>query len=157
MVVFFADWLTVFVVSGLAMVSPGPNYAVTLKHSMLGSQRSGVWSAAGVAAGNLLHVLLSFLGLAVIVSQSILLFNTLKWFGAAYLVYLGVKSLMATKYYAEPLVEQQDESGDIGTTQAFRSSLMVSVLTRKSRSSTWCSSRRSSSLGPHSLPVSSTG
>lgn len=71
------------------MISPGPNYAVTLKHSLLGSRHAGVWSAVGVAAGNLIHVIFSLLGMAVIVSHSVLLFNVLKWLGAAYLVYLG--------------------------------------------------------------------
>src|SRR3712207_9052252 len=91
---FVADWLTVLVVAGLAMVSPGPNYAVTLKHGLLGSRRAGLWSAAGVAAGNLLQAVLSLLGPAVIVSGSILLFGVLQWFGAAYLTYLGARALL---------------------------------------------------------------
>jgi len=77
MTAFLADWLTVFVVAGFVMVSPGPNYAVTLKHGLLHSQRAGIWSAA-TPAGNLVHIVLSLLGIAVIVSQSILLFNALK-------------------------------------------------------------------------------
>ena len=95
MTAFLADWFTVFVVAGLAMVSPGPNYAVTLKSSLLGSRRAGLWSAVGVAAGNLLRVVLSLLRLAVIVSRSVLLFNALKWVGAAYLIYIGLRALLA--------------------------------------------------------------
>src|SRR5215212_1678048 len=129
---FLADWLTVFVVAGLAMVSPGPNYAVTLKHSLLGSRRSGVWSAVGVAAGNLLHVVLSLLGLAVIVSQSILLFNALKWFGAAYLVYLGVRGLLARGYDEEETgTAESGEDRGVSVARAFRSSFLVSVLNPK--------------------------
>jgi len=129
---FLADWLTVFVVAGLAMVSPGPNYAVTLKHSLLGSRRSGVWSAVGVAAGNLLHVVLSLLGLAVIVSQSILLFSALKWFGAAYLVYLGVRGLLARGYDEEETgTAESGEDRGVSVARAFRSSFLVSVLNPK--------------------------
>jgi RhtB (resistance to homoserine/threonine) family protein len=129
---FLADWLVVVVISGLAMVSPGPNYAVTLKHSLLGSRHAGLWSAVGVAAGNLVHVVLSLLGLAVIVSQSILLFNTLKWFGAAYLVYIGLRSLAARRYDGEePGEEQRGETGEMGVARAFRSSFLVSVLNPK--------------------------
>lgn len=127
MTAFIADWLTVLVVAGLAMVSPGPNYAVTLKHGFLGSRRAGIWSAAGVAAGNLVHVVLSLLGLAVVVSRSILLFNALKWFGAAYLVYIGVRALSAKSSYEE------EPGGDevAGVARAFRSSFLVSVLNPK--------------------------
>jgi threonine/homoserine/homoserine lactone efflux protein len=51
---------------------------VTLKYSLLHSRRAGIWSAVGVAGGNLVHVVLSLLGLAVIVSRSVLLLSTLK-------------------------------------------------------------------------------
>jgi RhtB (resistance to homoserine/threonine) family protein len=130
---FLADWLTVFVVAGLAMVSPGPNYAVTLKHSLLHSRHAGIWSAVGVAAGNLVHVVLSLLGIAVVVSQSILLFNALKWFGAAYLIYLGLKSLRAGRYDATGPAEagEAGEALGMGAIRAFRSSFLVSVLNPK--------------------------
>src|SRR3712207_9010630 len=89
---FLEGWMTVFVVSTLGMISPGPNFAITIKNSLLHSRLAGMWTAGGVAVGNLVHVVFSLLGIAVIVSQSILLFNTLKWFGVAYLAYIGLKS-----------------------------------------------------------------
>jgi RhtB (resistance to homoserine/threonine) family protein len=130
---FLADWLTVLVVAGLAMVSPGPNHAVTLKHGLLGSRRAGIWSAVGVATGNLVHVVLSLLGLAVIVSRSVLLFSVLKWFGAAYLIYLGLKSLRAGRYDATGPAEagEAGEARGMGATRAFRSSFLVSLLNPK--------------------------
>jgi threonine/homoserine/homoserine lactone efflux protein len=97
---------------------------VTLKYGLLHSRRAGIWSAVGVAGGNLVHVVLSLLGLAVIVSQSVLLLSTLKWVGAAYLVYLGLKSLKAGKYEA-------DGSGDKGAARVLRSSFLVSTLNPK--------------------------
>jgi RhtB (resistance to homoserine/threonine) family protein len=130
MTAFLADWFTVFVVAGLAMVSPGPNYAVTLKSSLLGSRRAGLWSAVGVAVGNLLHVVLSLLGLAVIVSRSVLLFNALKWVGAAYLVYIGLRALLA-KEYDEETTAEPDEAEGMGVIRALRSSFLVSALNPK--------------------------
>jgi RhtB (resistance to homoserine/threonine) family protein len=130
---FLVGWLTVALVSGLAIVSPGPNYAVTLKHSLLHSRRAGIWSAVGVAGGNLVHVVLSLLGLAVIVSRSVLLLSTLKWFGAAYLLYLGLKSLKAGRY--EPAGPAQtggaNGSGGKGAARVLRSSFLVSTLNPK--------------------------
>jgi RhtB (resistance to homoserine/threonine) family protein len=128
--VFLAGWLTVFVVSGLAMISPGPNYAVTVKHGLLHSRRAGIWSAAGVAAGNLVHVVFSLLGLAMVVSQSIILFGVLKWFGAAYLIYLGLKSLTASRQEADEGAEIR-ESAATSVARVLRSSFLVSVLNPK--------------------------
>lgn len=101
-----------------------------MKHSLLHSRRTGVWTAVGVAGGNLVLVVLSLLGLAVIVSQYIILFNVLKWFGVAYIVYLGLKSLGARKYAAEAT----GTCGEIkpsSTFRALRSSFLVSVLNPK--------------------------
>lgn len=129
---FLTGWLTVAVVSGLAMISPGPNYAVTLKHSLLYSRRAGVCTAVGVAAGNLLHVLLSLLGLAVIVSQSVLAFNVLKWVGAAYLLYLGVRSLVGSqRHEAETATDTRRSGLDLGSRRAVWSSFWVSALNPK--------------------------
>ena len=130
---FLVGWLTVALLSGAAIVSPGPNYAVTLTYSLLHSRRAGIWSAVGVAGGNLVHVVLSLLGLAVIVSQSVLLLSTLKWVGAAYLVYLGLKSLKAGKYEADGTEQTggADGSGDKGAARVLRSSFLVSTLNPK--------------------------
>jgi len=119
---FLVGWLTIALLSGAAIVSPGPNYAVTLKYSLLHSRRAGIWSAVGVAGGNLVHVVLSLLGLAVIVSQSVLLLSTLKWVGAAYLVYLGLKSLKAGKYEADGTEQTggADGSEDKGAARVLR-------------------------------------
>jgi RhtB (resistance to homoserine/threonine) family protein len=130
---FLVGWLTVALLSGLAIVSPGPNYAVTLKYSLLHSRRAGIWSAVGVAGGNLVHVVLSLLGLAVVVSQSVLLLSTLKWVGTAYLVYLGLKSLRAGKYEADGTEQTGGTEGSGGKSagRVLRSSFLVSTLNPK--------------------------
>lgn len=128
---FLVDWLTVFIVASLAMVSPGPNTAITLKHSLLHSRRAGVWSAAGVAAGNFVHVVFSLLGVAVIVSQSILLFNALKWLGVAYLIYLGIRSLMAKRQEPEGPVGAREGTERLGAFRAAYASFLVSALNPK--------------------------
>jgi threonine/homoserine/homoserine lactone efflux protein len=106
---------------------------VTLKHSLLHSRRAGIWSAVGVAGGNLVHVVLSLLGLAVIISQSVLLLSTMKWFGAAYLVYLGLKSLKTGTYEATGPAQPggANGSGGKGAARVLRSSFLVSTLNPK--------------------------
>jgi RhtB (resistance to homoserine/threonine) family protein len=129
---FLEDWMTVFVVSTLGMVSPGPNFAITIKNSLLHSRLAGMWTAVGVAVGNLVHVVFSLLGIALIVSQSILLFNALKWFGAAYLAYIGLKSLLARREEVEVVMQSRhDDVREMGSSQALWVSFWVSVLNPK--------------------------
>ena len=133
---FLEGWMTVFVVSTLGMISPGPNFAITIKNSLLHSRLAGMWTAVGVAVGNLVHVVFSLLGIAVIVSQSILLFNTLKWFGVAYLAYIGLKSLLARREDVEEVMQSSSSSSrhdaqEMGSSRALWVSLWVSLLNPK--------------------------
>jgi RhtB (resistance to homoserine/threonine) family protein len=131
---FWADWVTVFVVTGLASVSPGPNFAIVVKNSLVHSRRAGVWTAGGVTAGNLPHIVFGLVGVTVVVSQSVLLFNTLKWLGAAYLIYLGVRSLLAKRQdSADNPATLGGANGrdDMASTRAFWNSFLISVLNPK--------------------------
>jgi threonine efflux protein len=128
---FLADWVTVFVVATLGMVSPGPNFVITIKNSLLHSRRAGMWTAVGVAVGNLVHVVFSLLGIALIVSQSILLFNALKWFGVAYLAYIGLKSLLARREDVEELMRSTHDAPQMSSSRALCTSFWVSLLNPK--------------------------
>jgi RhtB (resistance to homoserine/threonine) family protein len=128
---FLEDWVTVFVVATLGMVSPGPNFVITIKNSLLHSRRAGMWTAVGVAVGNLVHVVFSLLGIALIVSQSILLFNALKWFGVAYLAYIGLKSLLARREDVEELMRSTHDVRAMSSSRALCTSFWVSLLNPK--------------------------
>lgn len=92
---YWMEFLTVALVHLLAVASPGPDFAVVVRESVTRGQRSGSWTALGIGSGILLHVGYSLLGIGLIVSQSILLFNLFKWLAAGYLVYLGWRALQA--------------------------------------------------------------
>ena len=92
---YWMEFLTVALVHLLAVASPGPDFAVVVRESVARGQRSGSWTAIGVGSGILLHVGYSLLGIGLIVSQSILLFNLFKWLAAGYLFYLGFQALRA--------------------------------------------------------------
>lgn len=94
---FFSDWLTVVAMGTMAIVTPGPDFALTLRSSLVHSKRTGTYTAVGVGAGNTVHATYCLIGIGAIISKSILLFSLLKWAGAAYLIYLGIKSLKAKK------------------------------------------------------------
>lgn len=87
------EFMTVALVHLLAVASPGPDFAVVVRESVAQGRRAGSWTALGVGCGIFVHVAYSLLGIGLIVSQSIVLFNLFKWLATAYLVYLGWRAL----------------------------------------------------------------
>ncbi|MCX6955570.1 MAG: LysE family transporter [Verrucomicrobia bacterium] len=79
----------------LAVASPGPDFAVVLKQSLVHGRRTAVWTALGVGTAILLHVAYSLLGLGLLLRSSELWFAVVKYAGAAYIAWLGVQSLRA--------------------------------------------------------------
>lgn len=92
---YWTEFLTVALVHLLAVASPGPDFAIVLRESVNSGRHAGIWTAIGVGSGILLHVSYCLLGIGLIVSQSIMLFNLLKWLAAAYLIYIGIRALRA--------------------------------------------------------------
>ncbi len=92
---YWMGFMTVALVHLLAVASPGPDFAVVVRESVAQGRRAGSWTALGVGCGIFVHVAYSLLGIGLIVSQSIVLFNLFKWLAAAYLVYLGWRALRA--------------------------------------------------------------
>lgn len=90
---YWQEFLTVALVHLLAVASPGPDFAIVIKESVSHGRTAGTWTALGVGSGILVHVTYSLLGIGLVVAQSALLFNLLKWAAAAYLLYLGIKAL----------------------------------------------------------------
>lgn len=92
---YWSEFAAVALIHLLAVASPGPDFAIVVRESVAHGRRAGVLTALGVGTGILLHVAYSLLGIGLIVSQSIVLFNALKWLAAAYLLYIGIKALRA--------------------------------------------------------------
>lgn len=90
-----SEWLTVLVIGWFVVITPGPNMAIVIRNTLVHSRAAGVYTAVGLALGNLTHITYCLVGIGVLISQSILLFNVVKWLGAGYLLYLGIKSLRA--------------------------------------------------------------
>lgn len=87
--------LALFVVAALALlVVPGPSVLYIVARSLHQGRRAGLVSALGVQTGGLVHVLAAAVGLSALVLSSALLFSVVKYLGAAYLVFLGVRTLL---------------------------------------------------------------
>jgi RhtB (resistance to homoserine/threonine) family protein len=79
----------------LAVASPGPDFAIVLKQSLTHGRRTAIWTSVGVGVAILLHVTYSLLGLGLLIRSSVVWFSVVKYAGAAYIAWLGIKSLRA--------------------------------------------------------------
>ncbi|HEY4512023.1 MAG TPA: LysE family transporter [Candidatus Paceibacterota bacterium] len=93
--IFLAQLLTVAVVHLFAVMSPGPDFAVVTRNSLIYSRKIGIYTSVGIALGIMVHVGYSLLGIGFLIAKSIVLFNIIKFVGAGYLIYIGYMSLKA--------------------------------------------------------------
>ncbi|WP_417206690.1 LysE family translocator [Antarctobacter sp.] len=84
-------WLAFVAASTALLLIPGPTVLLVLSYALSKGRSVAVASAAGVASGDFIAMSLSLAGLGALVAASATLFTILKWAGAAYLVWLGVK------------------------------------------------------------------
>ncbi|MBR8209415.1 MULTISPECIES: LysE family translocator [Burkholderia] len=88
------EWIVVVTITLLAVISPGPDFAMVTRNSLMLSRRSGVLTACGIGLGVTVHVCYTLLGVGLLIRQSPWLFNAVKLIGAIYLIYLGAKMLL---------------------------------------------------------------
>lgn len=87
---------SVFVISGILLnITPGADTMYILGRSISQGRRAGILSVFGIVTGALIHTLLAAFGLSVILAQSVFAFNIVKYIGAAYLVYLGIRAILS--------------------------------------------------------------
>ncbi|WP_020675096.1 LysE family transporter [Geopsychrobacter electrodiphilus] len=91
----WAEFLTIALVHLLAVASPGPDFAMVMRQSIVCGRRPAIYTSIGIGTGILVHVSYCLLGLGLLISRSLLLFNLVKLVGAAYLLYIGWHSLRA--------------------------------------------------------------
>jgi threonine/homoserine/homoserine lactone efflux protein len=84
-------WLAFLAAAGAMLLIPGPTILLVIGQSLGGGARNALPLVAGVALGDLTAITLSLAGAGAVLAASATLFTALKWAGAAYLVYLGVK------------------------------------------------------------------
>lgn len=89
-IIHFETFLLAAVLLNLA---PGNDTIFILTKSMGQGRKAGIMSALGIGTGSVIHTILAAFGLSVIITKSILIFNIIKYAGAAYLVYIGIKML----------------------------------------------------------------
>jgi len=90
-------WLAFMAASTALLLIPGPTVLLVLSYALSQGRRVAVSTAAGVAVGDLIAMTASLAGLGALVLASATAFTVLKWVGAVYLVYLGVRLILSAK------------------------------------------------------------
>ncbi len=86
-------FLLFFAAALILAITPGPGIFYVLARSLAGGKREGVQSSFGTFAGGLFHVFAAALGISAILAASAVAFHTVKYAGAAYLVWLGIRMI----------------------------------------------------------------
>ncbi|WP_413627940.1 LysE family translocator [Fructilactobacillus vespulae] len=87
------NYPTFVLLATLLILVPGPDYILLTKNTIAGGQVSGFKTLLGCLSALVIHTTFAVVGLSAILVKSAVLFTTIKWVGAAYLVYLGIKAL----------------------------------------------------------------
>ena len=116
-----------FLVAALALnLAPGPDMLYVIGRSVGQGRKAGIVSALGIFAGCLVHITLAAVGVAAVLRSSPLAFNLVRYAGAVYLLYLGLRIILQRKSEIE---FQQPDAASLGS--IFRQGVVTNVLNPK--------------------------
>jgi threonine/homoserine/homoserine lactone efflux protein len=113
-------------VSAIVIVTPGPDTALTIRSSLMGGRRAGIFTALGVSSGQAVWTVASAVGIAALLAASEPAFLAVKIVGAAYLIWLGVQALIAAVRGRRSEVAAR-ESRQLEPGRAFRQGLLSNL------------------------------
>ncbi|MEO2076893.1 MAG: LysE family translocator [Bacillus sp. (in: firmicutes)] len=120
--------LTFILVVLVLFLIPGPAVLLTVTQTAKGGRKAGIITGVGIAVGDLIHTVAAVLGLSAILMTSALAFEIVKYLGAAYLIFLGIRSLLEkTKLKQEKPVDTKKSNPSV----SFRQALLIELLNPK--------------------------
>ena len=126
---FDAHRFLLFIVAALVLaVTPGPGIFYVLARTLAGGRREGFQSSIGTFFGGLFHVFAAALGVSAILAASAVAFHTVKYVGAAYLIFLGIKMIRSRNV---PLPDQAAAENAASAASAFRQGILTEALNPK--------------------------
>lgn len=128
-----AQHLVLFIAAGLLLnLTPGPDVLYIVSNALRSGARAGVVAGLGITAGCFVHVLAAAVGVGALLAASATAFTVLKWLGAAYLVWVGVRLLVARRPATTPdLRELALAAPRTGAWAVFRGGFLTNVLNPK--------------------------
>ena len=124
--IYFDNFLLFAFASLMLNITPGNDMIYVATRSINQGIKAGVISAIGISLGCLVHMAASILGLSSIIAQSALLFDIIKYAGAVYLVYLGVRAIIS-----KPAEYKLKDSGDTDNRKVLMQGIITNILNPK--------------------------
>lgn len=113
----------------IAMASPGPDFILVTRNSVTYPRKQALATAFGVVSGCIIHASYCIMGLALLITRSIVLFSAIKYAGACYLIYLGFRGLTWRPGMHAPV--QRMASRELSVSGAFMQGFLCNVLNPK--------------------------
>tara|TARA_B100001094_G_scaffold333335_1_gene410850 strand:- start:1384 stop:2013 length:630 start_codon:yes stop_codon:yes gene_type:complete len=126
---FWSDTISLLTLHILTLISPGVDFGLVLRHTLIEGKKYGLIAALGIATGVGIHLLYSLAGLGLYITDHLLLFNCIKVIGGLYLFYLGIQSFRQ-KAHTEPTIHAKQTKS--GLAYSFTSGLFTNLLNPKS-------------------------
>ncbi|WP_078410692.1 LysE family translocator [Priestia abyssalis] len=124
---FTLSTLSAFVVIVISLfLIPGPAVFLTATRTIQNGRKAGIVAGLGIATGDMIHTLFAAAGLSAILMTSALAFNFVKFAGAAYLIYLGVRAILE-----KPADPQLPKTSPVKTSSTYSQAILVEVLNPK--------------------------
>jgi threonine/homoserine/homoserine lactone efflux protein len=111
--------------SFILLIIPGPAVLYIVNRSVSDGRRAGLSAVAGLSLGNTVHAIAAAAGLSAVLATSAAAFNAVKWLGAGYLIYVGVRTLL------QPATEIDPDQPGVSPKRAFTQGIVVNVLNPK--------------------------
>jgi RhtB (resistance to homoserine/threonine) family protein len=128
-----AHQLALFIGAGILLnLTPGPDVLYIVTNSLRSGAKAGVVAALGINAGCFVHIFAAALGVSALLAASATAFTVLKWIGAAYLVWIGIKLLVARAPQISPDLRQlADAQPSLPLSSVFFGGFLTNVLNPK--------------------------
>jgi len=127
----FHLWLSLALICVMGALSPGPSLAVVVKNTLFGGARQGYATAISHGTGVALYAAITALGIGVVIVQSPILFSIIKYAGAAFLAYLGVKALLSKKQNLDLDESAENEPSNAQVINGWRDGFLIAFLNPK--------------------------
>jgi threonine/homoserine/homoserine lactone efflux protein len=119
-------WGLFLIASLVLLLTPGPAVLYIVARSVQHGRTAGISSVVGIHAGTVVHIAAAAIGLSALIVSSALAFAVVKYLGAAYLIWMGIRTLLARDFAAEPFAP-----GQSSLSRAFRDGFVVNVFNPK--------------------------
>ena len=126
---YWQEFLLMASAHALAVASPGPDFAIVMRQSLVFGRRFAILTSIGIGLAILVHVTYAVLGIGLLIRDTVWLFTTIKVAGAAYLLYIGWQAILVQKAEVKDFNPVSNDT--MTSAKAFRQGFITNVLNPK--------------------------